>query len=131
MKTQKIILFIDFILNLVLGVLLLAYSTRLAAYLGVPLTDSSFYPTILGGVFIGIAIALLIEFLNNSETRTSGLGLLGAISINLCGGLILILWLLFGNLNLPNKGLILLWSLAFVLVIISGFELINHYKRVK
>jgi hypothetical protein len=129
MNTQKLILLVDFIINLVLGILLLAYSSNLAFYLGVPEVESSFYPNILGGVFIGIALALLIEFLNKSEGKTSGLGLLGAIAINLCGGLVLITWLIFGDLILPMRGFIILWTLAVLLIVLSGFEIINHYKR--
>jgi hypothetical protein len=130
MKTQKIILLVDFLINLILGSLLLAYSNKLAVFLGVPQAMSSFYPNILGGVFIGIGVALFIEFLNKSEVKTSGLGLLGAIAINLCGGLVLIIWLIFGDLILPMRGLIILWSLAVLLIVLSGFELTNHYKEI-
>jgi hypothetical protein len=128
MKPRKFILLIDFIINLILGVLLLAYSNKLAEYLGVPKAESSFYPNILGGVFVGIALALLIEFFNKYDRKTSGLGLLGAIVINLCGGIILIIWLLFGDLGLPLRGSVFLWGLAFVLIVLSSLELINHYK---
>ena len=131
MKPRKLILLIDFIINLILGVLLLAYSNKLAEYLGVPKAESSFYPNILGGVFVGIALALLIEFFNKSDRITSGLGLLGAIVINLCGGIILIIWLLFGDLGLPLRGSVFLWILAFVLIVLSSIELINHYKARK
>lgn len=129
MKTQKAILLVDFIINLILGILLLGYSNKLAVYLGVPEVESSFYPNILGGVFIGISVALFIEFLNKTEGKTSGLGLMGAIAINLCGGLVLIIWLIFGDLILPMRGLIILWSLAVLLIVLSGFELTNHYKE--
>ncbi len=129
MKTRKVILLVDFIINLILGILLLAYSNKLAVFLGVPEVESSFYPSILGGVFIGIAVALFIEFLNKSERNTSGLGLKGAIAINLCGGFVLIIWLIFGDLMLPVRGLFLLWSLAVLLIVLSGFELTNHYKE--
>ncbi|MFN2128400.1 MAG: hypothetical protein ACK2TU_11130 [Anaerolineales bacterium] len=128
MKTRKTILLVDFIVNLILGILLLAYSTKLADFLGVPLAESSFYPNILGGVFIGIALALLIEIISNPARNTSGLGLLGAIAINLCGGMI---WLISGKLNVPTHGSIFLWLLAFILVILSSCELINHLKTRK
>jgi hypothetical protein len=131
MKPRKLTLLIDFIINLILGVLLLAYSNKLAEYLGVPKAESSFYPNILGGVFVGIALALLIEFFNKYDRITSGLGLLGAIVINLCGGIILIIWLLFGDLGLPLRGSVFLWILAFVLIVLSSIELINHYKARK
>jgi Ca2+/Na+ antiporter len=131
MKTRKTILLVDFIVNLILGILLLAYSTKLADFLGVPLAESSFYPNILGGVFIGIALALLIEIISNPARNTSGLGLLGAIAINLCGGIVLMIWLISGKLNVPTHGSIFLWLLAFILVILSSCELINHLKTRK
>jgi hypothetical protein len=74
---------------------------------------------LLGGVLIGIGIALLIE---RSRGR-SGLGLAGAISINLCAGLVLAGWLLFGSLDLPLRGQLFLWLLVVLLVGISGVEL--------
>jgi hypothetical protein len=58
-----------------------------------------------------------------------GLGLIGAISINLCGGIVLTLWLIFGRLALPVRGRIFLWSLAFVLVVLSGAELIFSLRE--
>lgn len=131
MKTRRIILLVDFIVNLILGILLLAYSTKLAYFLGVPLVETSFYPNILGGVFIGIALALLIEIIGKPNRNTTGLGLLGAIAINLCGGIVLMIWLLFGQLNLPMHGSIFLWLVVFILVILSSYELVNHLKTRK
>lgn len=130
-KSQKIILRVDGIINLILGILLLAYSKELADFLGVPESESSFYPNILGGVFVGIALALFIESLKKSHDRTSGLGIVGAITINLCGGIVLVIWLLTGDLSLPVRGSILLWSLAALLVVLSIVELLNHYKTVE
>jgi hypothetical protein len=57
-----------------------------------------------------------------------GLGLAGAIAINLCGGLVLLGWLIFGNLNLPLRGNLFLWLIAIILVGISSVELIAHRK---
>lgn len=130
-KSQKIILLIDGIINLILGILLLVYTKELANLLGVPKAESSFYPNILGGIFVGIALALFIEFFRNPKGKTSGLGLVGAITINLCGGVVLILWLVIGNLSLPLRGTIFLWSLAVLLIVLSSVELLNHYRTVK
>jgi len=94
MRTDRIILLIDSIINLVLGVLLISFSVNLATLLGVPVTESYFYPNILGGIFIGIALALFIEVIRKKSSATSGLGLFGAICINLCGGTVLLFWLL-------------------------------------
>ena len=114
----------DAFINLLLGILLLFFSPALAQFFGIPLSDTNFYPNILGGVFIGITIALLIEVFRKTSGKNIGLGLSGAVSINICGGIALILWLLFGNLNLPVKGFIFLWILAILLVLLSGVELL-------
>ena len=62
-KTFKNLLFIDGIVNLLLGVLLLLFPLGIAPSLGIPVPDTHFYPTILGAVLLGIGIALLIDVL--------------------------------------------------------------------
>jgi peptidoglycan/LPS O-acetylase OafA/YrhL len=93
-------------------------------FLGVPDSSTRFYPTILGAVLIGIAVALLIEYVRR-PSRPAGLGLHGAIAINLCGALFLIGWLLCGGLEIPLRGQVFLWSLAALLIVISLVELIR------
>ena len=87
------------------------FPTGILEYLGLPSVDNHFYPTILGGVIFGIGIALVIELLG-APKGIRGLGLGGAIVINLCGGGILLIWLLIGNLNIPIRGVALLWIVA-------------------
>jgi len=127
---MRAILIVDAVINFLLGVLLLLFSPPLVAWLGVPASSTSFYPNILGAVFIGITIALIIGAAGEKSRRATGLGLLGAISINLCGGTALALWLIFGGLNLPTRGYIMLWSLVALLVIVSISELL-HFGRAK
>ena len=119
----------DATINLILGILLMAFPLRLVMALGLPIVYPTFYPSILGGVLFGIGLALLIECYRKSNGLT-GLGLAGAIAINLCGGFILAIWLLFGNLNLPTRGQILLWCLVLLLVGISLLEGLAHWKKV-
>lgn len=123
---------IDAAINLILGILLLAFPLKLLKALGIPMADLSFYPSILGGVLFGIGLALLIEC-HRQSNGLSGLGLGGAIAINLCGGFVLAIWLLSGSLNLPLRGQIFLWSLVLILVglcAIEGFaQLKNRTKK--
>ena len=119
MKAKRLILLIDAIINLVLGVLLIFYSDPVVVFLGVPTADSAFYPSILGAVLFGIGIALLVE-----RRIGGGLGLGGAVSINLFGGVVLGFWLLFGDLVLPFRGLVFLWGLVVVLVGVSLIEIL-------
>ena len=70
----------------------------------------------------GIGIALTLEWVR-PEAGLGGLGLAGAIAINLCGGLVLAAWLLFGSLDMPLRGYLFLWALAILLLAISSVEL--------
>ena len=128
MVDRERLLLINGVINLILGIMLLIFPSSLVTFLGVPEPQISFYPNILGGVLLGIAIALFLES-GNSEGTTSGLGLLGAVIINLCGGLVLGAWLSFGGLGLPLPGLIFLWGLVIILVGISCFELATRFCK--
>ena len=129
MKKNKLLL-IDAVINFILGILLLIFTKPLIDFLGVPYSEQHFYPNILGAVLIGIAIALVIEYYRR-EKALVGLGLGGAVTINLCGGIVLIIWLLSGKLSIPLKGNIFLWALALILVLINSFELlVNRNKNI-
>ena len=127
MKQGKALILIDSIINLILGLVLLAYSEPLVNFFGLPVTDLNFYPNILGAILFGIGIALFIELKRKDEFI--GLGLGGAISINMMGGIVLFLWLVFGRLNIPIQGKIILWILDTILLGISTLELLTYLKN--
>jgi hypothetical protein len=79
-------------------------------------------------VLFGIGIALTIEYFRK-QLGWVGLGLGGAVVINLAGGAVLIFWLILGNLTIPFRGQVFLWMLAVILVLISSFELVVHVKK--
>lgn len=122
---MKVILIVDAVINFVLGILLLAFSPTLVSVLGVPPSSTRFYPNLLGAIFIGITIALAIGATGSQARRSNGLGLAGAVGINLCGGATLAFWLIFGRLHLPAKGFVFLWALVGVLVVVSLAELVR------
>ena len=128
---KRITLLIDALINLILGILLVCFNPVIYNFLGVPGSDTNFYPNILGGVFIGITLALIIEAFRKKDNELIGLGLIGAICINICGGLVLTFWLIFGNINIPVHGKIFLWSLASILLIISSVELFLNVKMAR
>jgi len=113
---------LDGIANLALGVLLLLFPLGMAEFLGVPMPESNFYATILGGVIFGIGVALLIERYG-FEKQIHGLGLGGAITINLCGSLVLLGWLIFTPPALPLRGSVLLWIIGILVLTIGLIEL--------
>lgn len=121
------LLTIDGIINLSLGVLLMAFPAGVVRALGVPAGESAFYANILGGVLFGVGVALLIERFR-PPLRAVGIGLGGAISINLCGGLVLAGWLVMGRLALSMFGLIALWALVVLLVGLSLIELYGQFR---
>jgi hypothetical protein len=121
------LLLVDAAINLALGIILLAFSPAVVRFFGLPATRQHFYPSILGAVLFGIGIALLIEYFRK-KAFSAGLGLAGAVSINLCGGFVLAAWLLFGHLTLPLHGTIILWALVFVLIGLSSLEFFVHLR---
>ena len=121
----SVLLLIDGAINIVLGVLLLSFPTAVISILGLPRVGNAFYPNILGAILFGIGIALFIEL----RFKRGGLGFSGAIAINLCGGLVLALWLLFGSLSIPIRGYLLLWLLVIILVGVSLLELMKILRN--
>jgi len=128
---EKILLIADAIINLALGLPLLFFPKALASFLGLPIPETAFYASILGAVLTGIGLALLLES-NRGRMALTGLGLAGAIAINLCGGGALTVWLLSGALEMPVRGYVFLGAVAFAVLGISLVEvshLITVYRR--
>jgi hypothetical protein len=124
MKTKhRILLAIDALVNLLLGGILLGFPAGFVGFLGLPSTNTYFYASILGAVIFGIGIALAAE-LYGAPHGVRGLGLGGAIAINLCGGGVLAGWLVFVPLDIPCRGFIVLWSVAVLVLGIGLAELV-------
>jgi hypothetical protein len=120
---HKLLSAIDAFVNLVLGAALLASPAGVLSWLGLPATETSFYASILGAVVFGIGAALVIE-LAGAAHGVRGLGLGGAIAINLCGGGVLLLWLLAVPLAIPLHGRVVLWTVGLVVVGLGLAELL-------
>ena len=121
------LLVVDAGINLALGLLLLVFPQGLVRLFGIPDAVSRFYPGILGAVLFGIGLALLIERYK-PRAGMVGLGLGGAIAINLSGGVVLTLWLIFGELSISVRGYLLLGMLALGLLGISAIELRTQFR---
>ncbi|MDO9515972.1 MAG: hypothetical protein Q7J01_07750 [Syntrophales bacterium] len=120
----KALLIIDGIVNAVLGVLLLLFPVGIIDLLGLPPTNTNFYPSILGAVLFGIGVALFLEAAGFAK-GIRGLGLGGAIVINIIGSFVLICWLIFGSLVIPLKGRIILWTIGVVIFLIGIAEMVT------
>jgi hypothetical protein len=120
-QINNLLLKIDAVINLLLGTFLGLFPGPTITTLGLPSTESYFYVSILGAVLFGIGIALFVQVRNSGQ----GLGLSGAIAINMCGGLCLAVWLLFGSVSATGLGMAIMWALVLVLVGISAFEMLS------
>jgi len=116
---QRPLLLADAVINLLLGMLLLLYPQWLVEALGMPRVATAFFPNVLGGVLFGIGLALLIAYRGGAQ----GLGLDGAIAINLCGAGVVAGWLVFAPRAIPSRGKITLWIIALVVIGIGLVEL--------
>jgi len=105
--SHRPLLLIDAAVDLALGVALLAAPAGVVRLLGLPGAGGFFYTTVLGAVLVGIGIALLL-----SARSLAGLGLAGAVAIDLCGALAVMAWLIAHPSALPLRGRIVLSAVA-------------------
>jgi hypothetical protein len=123
---QRPLLLADALVNLLLGALLLFYPQWLVEALGMPVVANTFFPNVLGGVLFGIGLALLLAYRGGAQ----GLGLDGAIAINLCGAGVVVGWLVIAPHAIPPRGKITLWIIALAVIGIGLVEL-QHRIRAK
>ena len=122
------LLTLDGVANLLFGLFLLASPRSLFETFGLPWPGRGLYATILGGVLVGIGIALMLESRGRVEGLV-GLGLGGAVAINLTAGLAIAAWLLLSGANgVSSGGRVVLWLLALFLVGLSSAEIVAHQR---
>ena len=119
------LLLTDAVVNLMLGGLLVLYPQRLVEMLGLPAVNSRFYPSVLGGVLVGIGVALVVSYRGGA----SGLGLDGAIAINICGAGTVVVWLLSVPQDFSAAGRLTLWVVAVLVLGIGCGELFHRLRR--
>ena len=123
-KAHNNLLILDGVINLILGIFLMLFPVGVIDLLGLPESFTHFYTSILGAVLFGVGIALIIERYGVTwDIR--GLGLPGAIAINLCGGGILLVWLVFAPPAIPTRGKVVLWSVVVIVLAVEIAE-ISH-----
>jgi len=128
MAKEGLLLVVDGIVNLALGILLVFFPAQLMDAFGLPKVETFFYVNILGAVLFGIGTALLLERYGRGKGM-AGLGIAGAIAINVCGAGAIVLWLLFGNLDVPPGGTIFLWSIVMLVLGVAVAEMLAKFRR--
>ena len=116
--TRHRLLIADAAVNLALGALLLLAPLGTLSLVGVPTPSNFLFTASLGGVLVGIGLALLA-----SARGLSGLGLVGAIAINACGALALVGWLVTTDVELASRGAAVLWGIAALVLVVALLEL--------
>jgi hypothetical protein len=114
------LLWIETLLKLSGGVTLALFPFTTARLLGLPVSAAGLWPRLLGAVLIGLAGAAFIE---GSTPGSRGLGLAGAVLINLVSAAMLIVLLMLERAAATMRGRGALWALAIGLVILSLFEI--------
>jgi hypothetical protein len=114
------LLWIETLLKLACGGLLLFLPNATARILGLTRAETPFWPQLLGGVLIGLAAATFLEgFVRNAH----GLGLAGAIAINFTIAATLATLLAVGKAAPARRGRALLWLAVILLVLLAFSEL--------
>lgn len=102
------------------GLLLLAVPGLLITVLGLPASESSFWPRLLGGVLMGTAIATAAGL---ASWTKSGLGLGGHVAINVSIALAVLSMLVLGPAIPAKRGRMFLWLLALSLLALAFVEI--------
>ncbi len=110
------LLWIELVMKLAGGVLLLALPLTTIRVLGLPRSETAFWPRLLGAVLIGLAAA---TFMDASVRFGHGLGLGGSFTINIISALTLAAILTLQKGPTPLRGRIVLWGLVVVLIVLA------------
>jgi hypothetical protein len=127
-ETKNRLLIIDGAVNLALGAALMLFPSETQKLLGLPRSSTPFYASLLGAVLFGIGLALGMERFAG-PARLRGLGLGGAIVINICGAAVLMIWLATRRLDIPVRGVLILWTVAAVVLLVALAEIATIARK--
>lgn len=114
------LLWLETILKLAGGFVLLAAPLAAIKVLGLPQSASGFWPRLLGAVLIGLGAAIFME---GAWEGSRGLGLAGLIVINVLSAALIAAVALLGGGAATRRGTITLWSLVVLLLVLVLFEI--------
>lgn len=114
------VLTVEALLRGAIAALLIVLPKSVIGALGLPRAEQSFWPRLLGAVFAGMAAAAYIE---GHFKLQSGLGLGGAVAINIATAFAILTGLVVGGLDIPRRGRLLLWISSAALIVLALFEL--------
>ena len=114
------LLWIEIVLKTSVGALLFLVPRATAKALGLPPVAQSFWPRLVGGALLGIAAAVA---LGTWLGRPGGLGLAGAVAINLTAAVVIVAELSLAKDGMAKRGRVLSWLAAGGLGLLGLVEL--------
>ena len=111
----------DAMIDLLIGLALVIFPVKIIEFFGLPMFENPFYVIMLGSMLVGIAVALLIDCFT---PELQGLGLFGAIIINLCVSIVLLICLATGILNIALKAKI---GVILLIIILIGLSCLEYF----
>lgn len=114
------LLWLETLLRLSAGVVLLITPQTAARVLGLPLPQALLWPRLLGALLVGMAAATSLE---GSVSGSRGLGLGGLVVINLITAAVLVTLLVLQRGSQTRRGRIFLWIVAVALASLGVIEI--------
>jgi hypothetical protein len=113
------LLYIETILKLAGGLVLLLLPLTACSVFGLPKPQSGLWPRLLGSVLVGLAGATYIE----GATQARGLGMAGCVIINMVAVAVILTLLTLGAAGSSRRGRGILALLSLLLFFLSFLEL--------
>ena len=114
------LLWIETLLKLSGGLVLALFPLTTARILGLPASESGFWPRLLGALLIAIAAAIYVEGRGGGPR---GLGLGGIVILDLLCAVWLAVLLVVRGAARTGRGKLILWLLTATLVVLATIEL--------
>jgi hypothetical protein len=114
------LLWIELVMKLAGGLILLTIPLTTIKVLGLPRSETPFWPRLLGAVLLGLATA---TFMDASVRLGHGLALGGSFAINVVSALTLGAILTLQKGPTPLRGRIVLWGLVAVLIVLAFLQI--------
>lgn len=116
------ILWLEIVLKLGIGLILLAAPRTLAKVLGLPVAEDAFWPRLVGAMLIGLAAAMIVEL---RLQPGHALGLSGIAAIDLAVGATLWAMLILGRAGSTKRGRLAIGTAAFVLTLLALVSIVS------
>ena len=121
-KCLQQLLSIETLLKLSAGLLLALSPRATIGVLGLPRTETGFWPRLVGALLIGLAAATFVE---GRSPGSHGLGLVGCVIVNFSAVSMMTTLLLLDAGPASARGRAMMWTLVILLVLLCVLEIAN------